>query len=170
MNIVEHTDWSRVCWDVHIDICSNGRTHSEQQVRWSGNTDGERSLCRTNGDVHHSVHWSHLRCTSQPIPHHCLCGLSPFPMGTCPRLRCRTSLCLHLCLLCTQVCVSPFPLWWGHCPFCWHWPGFCNRVHDHFHSLVCRHCCCHRYSCGELFHYSLALTTPLLAAIHHQIN
>lgn len=141
--------WSRVCGDIHIDIRSNGWADSEQQVQWSGDSDGKCSMCRLDSYVHHPLHRPHLRCTSEPIPHHCLRDLSPLPMDPCPCLHSSSSLCLHLCLFRSQRYLPPFPLRWGHCPFCQRRPGLCNWVHHHFHSLVCRHCCCHWYSCGR---------------------
>lgn len=148
----EQTGWSRVCGDFHIDICCNCWTNSEQQVQWSRESNGKCSLCRVNCDVYHSVHWPHLRCTPESIPHHCLRGLSPLPLDPCPGLHSSTSLCLHMCMLCSQRCLPPFPLRWGHCPHRQRRPGFCNRVYHHFYSLVCCHCCRHRYSCGEFIH------------------
>lgn len=136
---------SRVRGDIHTDIRGNGGTNREPEIQRSRVTDWERSMRWFGSDDSDSVYWSHLRSTSQSLPHHCLRCSPSLPLDPSPWLHRRPSLRFNLCFLRSQRLFPPIHVWRSHCSFHYHshWPSFRPRIPHYLQSPLCGYRCRH---------------------------
>ena len=123
VGLINWAAWSRVCGNLHLDICSDGGTHREPEVQWGGDSDRECGMRRACGDDSDSFHRPYLRSSPQPLPHDCLRRASSLPVGASSGLYRSTSFSIHLRFLRSQGCFPPIHVWWCHRPFGQHWAG-----------------------------------------------